>query len=70
MAPVLVVEETGVPGENHRTWASNWYCLFGDSENRENNSWKINGLSDLFFNYIYIKDWLIHIIGEFFKKIH
>jgi hypothetical protein len=22
--PVLVVEETGVPGENHRTWASNW----------------------------------------------
>jgi hypothetical protein len=22
--PVLVVEETGVPGENHRRWASNW----------------------------------------------
>jgi hypothetical protein len=22
--PVLVVEEAGVPGENHRTWASNW----------------------------------------------
>jgi hypothetical protein len=22
--PVLVVEETGVPGENHRPWASNW----------------------------------------------
>ena len=21
--PVLVVEEAGVPGENHRTWASN-----------------------------------------------
>jgi len=21
---VLVVEETGVPGENHRQWASNW----------------------------------------------
>ena len=22
--PVLVVEETGVPGENHRPWPSNW----------------------------------------------
>jgi len=22
--PVLVVEETGAPGENHRPWASNW----------------------------------------------
>ena len=22
--PVLVVEETGVPGENHRPWVSNW----------------------------------------------
>ena len=22
--PVLVVEEAGVPGENHRQWASNW----------------------------------------------
>ena len=22
--PVLVVEETGVPEENHRPWASNW----------------------------------------------
>ena len=22
--PVLVVEEAGVPGENHRIWASNW----------------------------------------------
>jgi hypothetical protein len=22
--PVLVVEESGVPGENHRPWASNW----------------------------------------------
>jgi len=21
---VLVVEEDGVPGENHRPWASNW----------------------------------------------
>jgi len=21
---VLVVEEAGVPGENHRRWASNW----------------------------------------------
>jgi hypothetical protein len=21
---VLVVEEAGVPGENHRQWASNW----------------------------------------------
>ena len=25
--PVLVVEEVGVPGENHRPWASNWYTL-------------------------------------------
>jgi len=24
---VLVVEETGVPGENHRPWAINWYTL-------------------------------------------
>ena len=23
--PVLVVEEAGVPGENHQPWASNWY---------------------------------------------
>ena len=22
--PVIVVEEAGVPGENHRPWASNW----------------------------------------------
>jgi len=22
--PVLVVEEAGVPRENHRPWASNW----------------------------------------------
>ena len=22
--PVVVVEETGVPGENHRPWANNW----------------------------------------------
>ena len=22
--PLLVVEETGIPGENHRPWASNW----------------------------------------------
>jgi len=25
--PLLVVEEGGVPGENHRPWASNWYTL-------------------------------------------
>jgi len=25
--PVLVVEEAGVPGENHRPRASNWYTL-------------------------------------------
>jgi hypothetical protein len=25
--PVLVVDEAGVPGENHRPWASNWYTL-------------------------------------------
>jgi len=25
--PVLVVEEAGVPGENHRLWASNWKTL-------------------------------------------
>jgi len=24
MATNLVVEEAGVPGENHRPWASNW----------------------------------------------
>jgi hypothetical protein len=24
LKPVLVVEEAGVPGENHRLWASNW----------------------------------------------
>ena len=23
--PVLMVEEAGVPGENHRSWAGNWY---------------------------------------------
>jgi hypothetical protein len=22
--PVLVMEEAGVPGENHRPWANNW----------------------------------------------
>ena len=25
--PVLVVKEAGVPGENHRPWASNWLTL-------------------------------------------
>jgi len=24
MATSLMVEEAGVPGENHRPWASNW----------------------------------------------
>jgi hypothetical protein len=24
LQPVLAVEEAGVPGENHRPWASNW----------------------------------------------
>jgi hypothetical protein len=24
---LLVVEEAGVPGENHRPWASNWKTL-------------------------------------------
>jgi hypothetical protein len=23
--PVLLVEEAGVPGENHRPWANNWH---------------------------------------------
>jgi hypothetical protein len=27
LRPVLVVEEAGVPGENHRPWASNWQTL-------------------------------------------
>ena len=26
--PVLVVEEAGVPGENHRPWAFNWYKVY------------------------------------------
>ena len=26
--PVLMVEEAGVPGKNHRSWASNWYLLY------------------------------------------
>jgi hypothetical protein len=25
--PVLVVEEAGIPEENHRSWASNWKTL-------------------------------------------
>jgi hypothetical protein len=25
--PVLVMKEAGVPGENHRPWASNWSTL-------------------------------------------
>jgi hypothetical protein len=25
--PVLVVEGSGVPGENHRPWTSNWSTL-------------------------------------------
>ena len=25
--PVLVVEEAGVPGQNHRPWTSNWLRL-------------------------------------------
>jgi len=25
--PVLVVEEAGVPGQNHRPWTSNWLPL-------------------------------------------
>ena len=30
--PVLVVEEAGVPGENHRLWVSNWWHLsFADA---------------------------------------
>ena len=30
--PVLVMEEAGVPEENHRPWASNWYTLsLGDA---------------------------------------
>ena len=32
--PVLVVEEAGVPGENHRPWASNWSTLSLAAANR------------------------------------
>jgi hypothetical protein len=32
--PVLVVEEVGVPGENHRPWASNWQTLSLVAANR------------------------------------
>ena len=32
--PVLVVEEDGVPGENHRPWASNWLTLSLAAANR------------------------------------
>ena len=31
---VLVVEEAGVPRENHRPWASNWYTLSLAAESR------------------------------------
>jgi hypothetical protein len=27
MTTSLLVEEAGVPGENHRQWAGNWYAL-------------------------------------------
>jgi len=30
--PVLVMEETGVPGENHRPWASNVYQRLNDDK--------------------------------------
>jgi hypothetical protein len=33
--PVLVVEEAGVPGENHRPWASNWQTLSLAAASRE-----------------------------------
>jgi hypothetical protein len=33
--PVLVVEEAGVPGENHRPWTSNWYTLSLAAASRE-----------------------------------
>jgi hypothetical protein len=36
--PVLVVEEAGVLGENHRPWASNWYSLFDFYKSSEKNS--------------------------------
>ena len=32
--PALVVEEAGVPGENHQPWASNWYTLSHAAANR------------------------------------
>jgi hypothetical protein len=41
LRPALVVEEAGVPGENHRPWASNWLLLSGDKW------WKMKN------NYIY-----------------
>jgi hypothetical protein len=31
---LLVVEEAGVPGENHRPWASNWKTLSLAAANR------------------------------------
>jgi hypothetical protein len=31
---VLVVEEAGIPGENHRPWASNWQTLSLAAESR------------------------------------
>jgi hypothetical protein len=39
--PDLVVEEAGVPGENHRPWASNWsrnvilHMIFFSSKHQE-----------------------------------
>ena len=32
--PVLVVEEAGVPWENHRPWANNWQTLSLAAANR------------------------------------
>ena len=32
--PVLVVEEAGVTGENHRPWASNWLTLSLEAASR------------------------------------
>jgi hypothetical protein len=33
---VLVVEEAGVPGENHRPWANNWEILLKVALNTKN----------------------------------
>ena len=59
---VFLVEETGGPGENHRTVAGHWQTLWHNVVSLI--IWMYND-----FVYIYYNQWILQVIGLFWYMI-